>query len=131
MEDIDALYINSEESQIVCRTMQPPNIVMKTKHAKDVLRLLYAINLRDGWQVFQIPQEDLDEYINEEDYPDEEYLISEKQEDDEDEFEDLDIDCSSEEEDSGFEEMSNAIASMGRKVSEYLGYLILNRFTRQ
>ncbi|CAI2387816.1 unnamed protein product [Moneuplotes crassus] len=116
MEDIDALYINSLENQIVCRTMEPPNIVVKTKHAKDVLRLLYAINLRDGCQVFQIPQEDLDEYMEDEDYPDEEYLISEKQEDDEDEFEDLDVDCSSEDGEAGFEEMSNAIASMGRKI---------------
>lgn len=48
MEDIDALYINSEEDQIVLKTRDLPNIIVKTKYAKDVLRLLYAIRMRGG-----------------------------------------------------------------------------------
>lgn len=128
MEDIHALYINSEENQLVLKTSETPNIVLKTKHGRDVLRLLYAINMRDGCQVFQIPEEDLDEYLNDEEFPKSSYLISGEDENGDTDLDDLSIDYSSDDVNIEDEQMPNVISSMGQKVSILPFYQ--NRFIR-
>mmetsp|Transcript_25443 Transcript_25443/g.22607 ORF Transcript_25443/g.22607 Transcript_25443/m.22607 type:complete len:175 (+) Transcript_25443:191-715(+) len=113
MEDVIALYINSSENAVVVKTSQTPNIIFTTKHARDVLRVLYAIKMNENCDVYQLDQDDLSPYFEDEDTPDQSYcLVSEDQQSEEEDSDELDSDETNLEE----EKMSTPILSMGQKI---------------
>ena len=76
VEDIQAIYINDERNQLLLKRPTPKHIIIKTKHAADILRVVYSIRQRDKVPVYEIPG-DLDDYLDEDDNPDDQYLVVE------------------------------------------------------
>lgn len=59
MENIEAIYINRDRDWLVLKRSELPNIVLKTKHAVEVLRVVYAIRYYDEISVYQVKEEKL------------------------------------------------------------------------
>ena len=114
MEDIVALYINVNEDQLVLKTRQIPNIIISTKYARDVLRVLYAIKMWEGWDVYQLDEDMFDEYLDDDSIPDSSYLVNNHENERTKDFNDLDI--SSDEYTAEDEVLESPILTMGQKV---------------
>ena len=116
MEDITWIYINSDENQLMLKTRQLPNIVLKTRHAVDVLRVLYAIKMHDECEVYQVPESDLETYMDDDTFPDSQYLVKEPGSGS---IRDIEIDLNVDEEEWDLdedEEQPTPVMSMGQKV---------------
>lgn len=76
LDNVEAIYINELQDQIVLKRNSVPNVVIKTRKAADLLRMIYGVRYCvSPIPIFELPEDSLEDYYEAIELPDRKYEV--------------------------------------------------------
>lgn len=78
LNDVTAFYINQDKNQVVFKIKELPNMYFKTNSAISVARTIVAIQREKPLPIYEIPSDEISDYVDKSDLPDAKFKVDVK-----------------------------------------------------
>ena len=73
---VEAVYIDEKRDKVILKLKKLPNIMIKSKRAQKLFRIILSINIDENVLAFSIPDKEFKSYVCNDSLPDDEYLVN-------------------------------------------------------